>query len=673
VRRLAWLTEDFAEWDTGVWVHYSQEPFVKIRPKQLHQDPAGIYLFPERFEPEGGWWKFPYKFLVRVEGLRRESVLDLARLTEGESVALYNDLVPEGERELKPGDFRTTRHADRMWEGLQRYFFLGKGRPGAGSFNKALRDLGYDAVFDDTGSIHTVEVQLLVLDPTKVKVVEMIDQSATGFAEVKAVARHLAEFLGGYGKVTVKEPRKGGVGWGEKGVVASVHVERRDDPEVYAQWKLAPHFFSGDARPQEINVRLEYSRPSLTDSSGWSRSVGATVDLRKWKSDAGDPQALGDMRARVKDAMDDVWAKAAAEKEPAPMVASMSHGRRLVGLMAEADVPIAKVYPRSPHSVGAPPKVPKFPLGTWARDGDGVRWQLRRIDLDDPNLVFPEGTTPTQLARDYAKWIEGGSPVPPLLAAENSQGKLIVVDGHQRAAAMRLVGVRDGQAWVAPAEYWDIVTGGEEFGEGVGVLPRSPFPSSVMKDPVYHGTERPFTRFEFRKGVVSVLGKAFEAERHAFFFTPSKEEAATFGPTVLTAYVNLRNPVVAPNEEPDAEDLAYILAPLVEIDRGGRAWLAPVTGSQVIGWDKAHSEEGESYEDRPEGWVHLAYTDHGIIWDVFDNAECVRRMKERGYDGSFVDEGQSATYGEGWSVAVFAPEQVEIVAQEGAGVREAVG
>jgi len=326
------LDEDLAAWDTGTWVHYSQEPFVKIRPKQLHQDPAGIYLFPEKFDPEGGWWKFRYKFLVRLHNVRK--VLDLAKLSEKESVDLYEKLVPPEARELKPGDFRATDHANRMWEGLLRYFILGRGRPGPGAWNKALRDMGYDAVFDDTGAIHSSEVQMLVLDPTKVKVVEMVDQTSTGFDAIKSVANHLAEFLKGYGKVTVKEPRKGSIGWGEKGVVAGVHVEKRDDPEVYADWKLTPHFFSGDARPQEISVRLEYSHPYLTSEGGWTRSVGATVDLRKWKSDAGDPEALGDMRARVKEGMDEIWAKAAKEKEPVALAASVEPpaGRKLLWL-----------------------------------------------------------------------------------------------------------------------------------------------------------------------------------------------------------------------------------------------------------------------------------------------------------------------------------------------------
>lgn len=681
MRRLARLTEDFAEWDTGVWIHYSKEPFLKVNPRQLHQDPAGIYFFPEKFDAKGQWRLFPYKFRVAVERL---NVLDLSKLSGEDAADLYEKVVPEGARKLSRGDFvapskyhHSPDPANTLWDALREHFVLGKGRTGGqagfGAWNRALRNAGYDAVFDDTGAIHSVEVQLLVLDPTKADVIERVDQRSSGFDEMGEVTKALAELLAPYGTVKVEEPRRRRGMWSSSStkLSASVHVEKADDPDTYAKWGVEPVFSGGDATPsskdtvpREIRVYLEYSSPSL------GYGAGAAVETGRRDLD------MGEMRRNVKRDMDAVWEKA-KERVPEPLAASVEFpaGRRLAWL-AEADVPIAKVYPR-PTTHGEPPEVSEFPLGTWAKDGEGVRWQLRALRLDDPRLVFPEGTAISQLARDYAKWIERGSPAPPIFVAEDPKGKLVVVDGHQRGAAMRLMGVQDTRAWVAPSEYWDAVTGGEEFGEGrrlrglaeaVAALPKNPFPSSVVKEPVYHGTKQRFGRFEFRKGVVSVLGQEFAADRHAFFFTASKEEAATFGPTVLTAYVDLRNPLVSPDRDPDAEDLAYILAPLVEVGKDGRAWLSMVTGAQVIGWDAAHAEEGESYAEHPGRWVYLAYTDRGLAWDVLDNAECVKRMKARGYDGSFVDEGRSATYGEGQSVAVFAPGQVEIVGHEDGGV-----
>ena len=131
--------------------------------------------------------------------------------------------------------------------------------------------------------------------------------------------------------------------------------------------------------------------------------------------------------------------------------------RRLLGL-DEADVPISRIYP-TPARHGEPPTVPEFPLGTWTVDQDKVRYQLRNLRVDDPRLVFPEGLGRSQMALDFAKWIERGHMPPPLLVAENPDGKLVVLDGHHRASALRIAGIKDTKAWVAPVEYWDTLSG----------------------------------------------------------------------------------------------------------------------------------------------------------------------------------------------------------------------
>jgi 8-oxo-dGTP pyrophosphatase MutT (NUDIX family) len=336
VRRLGWLTEDFAEWDTGVWVHYATEPYLKINPHQSHQDPAGIYLFPEKFDTKGGWRMFPYKFRVTIEGLR--DVLDLSKLSEKESIDLYEKLVPERNRELRPEDFRRSDPANVMWDSVRNYFVLGRGRPGVGAWNKALRDLGYDAVFDDTGAIHVLEVQLLVLDPTKVDVIERVDQRSTGFNEMGVVTRYMADLLAPYGKVSVDEPRRRRAGFSPaSAITASVRVEKSDDPAVYAVWDIAPVFSGGErtpsrksTAPREISVHLQYSSPSL------SYGAGAYVELGR--GDIGDRGALGPMRSmrtEVENAMDRVW-KAAGVREPLAASAGPPPGRRLLGLTDEA-------------------------------------------------------------------------------------------------------------------------------------------------------------------------------------------------------------------------------------------------------------------------------------------------------------------------------------------------
>lgn len=340
MRRLAWLTEDFAEWDTGTWVHYTEEPFVKIRPQARHQDPAGIYLFPEKFEAKGGWRLFPYKFLVTIAQVK--NILDLSKLSDKDAADLYEKLVPEGSRELSRDDFLcVSRHpcpdrANTMWDHVRNYFVLGKGRrggqSGVGAWNRALRDAGYDAVFDDTGAIHSLEVQLLVLDPTKVDVIERVDQRSTGFKEMGVVTQYVADLLKPYGKVTMDEPRRRKSGWSTaSAITASVHVEKADDPSVYATWAISPVFSGGErtpagksTTPREIAVHLQYSSPSLGSGRGGSVELG--------KGDL----YMGDMRRELKYTMNQVWEKAEAEKEPVALAASVEPpaGRKLLWLEA---------------------------------------------------------------------------------------------------------------------------------------------------------------------------------------------------------------------------------------------------------------------------------------------------------------------------------------------------
>lgn len=338
MRRLAWLAEDFAEWDTGVWVHYSKEPFLKVNPRQLHQDPAGIYFFPEKFEAKGQWRLFPHKFRASVDRL---NVLDLSKLSGEDAADIYEKVVPEGARKLSREDFvarplhPSPDPASTLWDALREHFVLGKGRQGGqagfGAWNRALRNAGYDAVFDDTGAIHAVEVQLIVLDPTKVDVIERVDQRSSGFDEMGEVTKALADLLASYGTVKVEEPRRRRGMWSSSStkLSASVRVEKVGDPDTYASWGIEPVFSGGDVAPaskdtmpREIRVYLEYSSPSL------GYGAGASVEMGRRELD------MGEMRRNVRRDMDAVWEKAA--KEPAAVAASLEPPTGVGRLWGEA-------------------------------------------------------------------------------------------------------------------------------------------------------------------------------------------------------------------------------------------------------------------------------------------------------------------------------------------------
>lgn len=200
-----YILADYQKWK-GRWVHWSTTPYLKLNPQPGHQDPAGIYLFPEKFRTAGSWHAKPFKFIVEVpEDLK---VLDLAEISTAQSaLELLEKLgtaagaeFPDFKRQIE----KSERHvADIMWEYLQR-FFMGR----QGLFNKRLRQLGYDAVFDDTESIHSSEVQLLLLDPRKVKIVEREDKKGSGIELVTEILDMIASKGKKYSSVVVHRPKK---------------------------------------------------------------------------------------------------------------------------------------------------------------------------------------------------------------------------------------------------------------------------------------------------------------------------------------------------------------------------------------------------------------------------------------------------------------------------------
>jgi 8-oxo-dGTP pyrophosphatase MutT (NUDIX family) len=268
------LVEDMQEWNTGEWVHYSQFPEMKINPRQGHQDPSGIYIFPVSFKPEGAWHKYKYKFKVKADV---SSTLDMAHLTKEEAISLYKSMVPEKFHEVGVKEIeKASNPVDSMWEMMKNYFVLSQEAPGRGAWNKAFRDQGFDSIFDDTGSIFTNEVQLLVLDPRKVKVIERLEQAETGFEEVKEITDKLAEILKPYGEVTVTQPKKQKPRWGGSSEIES-RVEVKSG-EKYLWWSVSTHRFQkSDAVPQDISVRLTGGAYELR----MNRSIGASFDWKK--------------------------------------------------------------------------------------------------------------------------------------------------------------------------------------------------------------------------------------------------------------------------------------------------------------------------------------------------------------------------------------------------------
>lgn len=265
----------YSDW-AGKWVHYGSEPFLKLNPKQFHQDPAAIYLFPMDFKPAGQWQDKRYKFVISVDdGLK---VLDLSKLKKNEMLDLARKVGLEIESDkLNPTEYSSS--ADLWWSALRAHFM---GRPG--KFNKALRELGFDAIFDDTKSIHSLEIQLLVLNPSKIKVVETIDQLRTGYEEINKLLKMVEKKSSNYGNLRIEKPKKVYESWYKSHILkCHVNVEKNDN---YVGFDISTRPAAGCSQAfaagLELSIFAKSSNPELRQSS---QSVSTNLNDFKIKFD----------------------------------------------------------------------------------------------------------------------------------------------------------------------------------------------------------------------------------------------------------------------------------------------------------------------------------------------------------------------------------------------------
>ena len=260
------LFEDFAS-QPNDWVHYSRTDFLSINPKPFHQDAAGIYFFPKNFSPIGYWQKYPYKFTVTIKPSTH--ILDLAHITEEELYAMIDAAGIRDKFEShieKYPPVNMNKKMDQAWEALVRYYSFenGEGKR-LGKFNKMLRSLGYDAIFDDGKIVHCAEEQLIVLDPRCINVVKLEKRSGSGYKEMKKVMADLVEVCKPYGKIEITEPKKVNprYGSGNKVLQATVEVKRSEDN--FISFTLTAEGDAGEP-PSQIHVGAGYSRPYLNAS-----------------------------------------------------------------------------------------------------------------------------------------------------------------------------------------------------------------------------------------------------------------------------------------------------------------------------------------------------------------------------------------------------------------------
>ena len=251
-----YIKEDYEKWNSGKWIHYSLLPQMTINPKQLHRDPSGIYFFPEKFKPLAFWTKMPYRFTAKVNNLK---ILDLSKLSLKDIMEILKAAGEDDNEYIH----KSKKPVDAMWEVLSDKFSSNPSK-----FNKFLRNLGYDAVFDDTGSILSTEVQLIVLDPGKLKDYTVTVQSTSGYEDAKKVFDWMIKNSRNYG-VTVETSKlaKKRNNWG--GTTDIKGALRFSKGEEYVVWEINVigsrdwDVKKGIKVPDRLSIHLKYDSKNI--------------------------------------------------------------------------------------------------------------------------------------------------------------------------------------------------------------------------------------------------------------------------------------------------------------------------------------------------------------------------------------------------------------------------
>lgn len=147
----------------GSWIHFSDHDRVEINLSPSHNDPLGIYLFPASFTPKGHWKNFKFKYEVVVDSSLH--VLDLGEMNAKKAIELAAKAKIPFDAQMQAFVEKTTNVGGQFWAYLKDV-----SHGNQATFTKLIRRMGFDAVFDDVGAIHMDEVQLIVLDPAKIKI-----------------------------------------------------------------------------------------------------------------------------------------------------------------------------------------------------------------------------------------------------------------------------------------------------------------------------------------------------------------------------------------------------------------------------------------------------------------------------------------------------------------------
>jgi 8-oxo-dGTP pyrophosphatase MutT (NUDIX family) len=238
------------------WVRFTDYEDLTIAKQPYHMDPAGLYFFPKSFQ-QMGVWHTENKYVVTIRLKPEAKVLDLGGISETEMRDILNKLNIQYKDDKKIDPYK-------FWMKI-RENYIGK----QVKFSNELRKIGYDAVFDDTKSIHGVEKQLLVLRPKYIEVlsVKKVAKFTDILREMDKVVRN--EFSGWS---ATKAEIKNKTQWGEKTKVLAYELSKGKLKIEVEITHSAIRSRSKEKIPSDVTARFYVGGKNNYDQS-WDRDL----------------------------------------------------------------------------------------------------------------------------------------------------------------------------------------------------------------------------------------------------------------------------------------------------------------------------------------------------------------------------------------------------------------
>lgn len=266
------ITESLRDYTGGRWVHYTDHDMLTVNSRKSHSDPKGIYFFPENFKPISWWVAKKNCFSVAIKPDAR--ILDLSAIDEEGIWSLVKAVGAEdifaGYIKMYPPE-NTHKMLDMAWDMMKQ-----KMMSDTGKWNAILRHQGWDAVFDDTKSIHTSETQLLVLNPSIITDVKNISKKPEIYNKMLKIIDDFRKLDFGDLKMTIENPKRENR-YGVVSLCAYIDIsneeynpESYDTKRKYAKVKIV---YDPKQSKDRISIFLQYSNPSLGYGSGTEYNI----------------------------------------------------------------------------------------------------------------------------------------------------------------------------------------------------------------------------------------------------------------------------------------------------------------------------------------------------------------------------------------------------------------